>query len=128
MVIGLGIDLVDIDRVVRMLARGGERITARLLTEGEWAYCSRMHTPATHVAARLAAKEAAFKALAGSTDARRIGWKEIEVVHDDHRRPVLLLHGRAEERRAELQVTRTLVSLSHSLFTASAVVVLEREV
>ena len=128
MVIGLGIDLVDIDRVVRMLARGGERLTMRLLTEGEWAYCSRMHTPATHVAVRLAAKEAAFKALAGTSEARGIGWKEIEVVHDEHRRPCLLLHGRAAERRTELQVTRTIVSLSHSQLTASAVVVLERDV
>lgn len=127
MIIGLGIDLVDIDRVVRMLAKGGDRFTSRLLTEGEWAYCSRMHSPATHVAARLAAKEAAFKALAGSLDARTIGWKEIEVVHDEHRRPGLVLHGRAQARVQELQVTRTLLSLSHSELTASAVVVLDRD-
>ena len=84
MVVGLGMDLVEVERVVRMLEKEGQPVTTRLLTEGEWAYCACMHTPAEHVAARLAAKEAAFKALSGTEDARGIGWREIEVSHDDH--------------------------------------------
>ena len=100
MVIALGIDLVDVERVARMLERDAERCAAKLLTEGEWAYCSEMKRPAPHVAVRLAAKEAAFKALAGSDDARAIGWREIEVVHGEHRRPELRLHGRATDRLA----------------------------
>jgi holo-[acyl-carrier protein] synthase len=127
MVVGLGLDIVDVDRVEQMLARDAERMAARLLTTGEWAYCARMKTPAVHVAARLAAKEAAFKALAGSDDARGIGWREIEVSHDAYRRPVLTLHGRAAARAQELAVTRVLVTLSHSRRTAGAVVVLERD-
>ena len=83
----MGIDLVDVERVARMLERDAERCAAKLLTEGEWAYCSEMKRPAPHVAVRLAAKEAAFKALAGSDDARAIGWREIEVVHGEHRLP-----------------------------------------
>lgn len=128
MVVGLGLDIVDVERVARMLEREGERVTARLLTENEWAYCSGMHTPAQHVAVRLAAKEAAFKALAGTVEARGIGWREIEVVHDEHRRPSVTLYGRAAERARELQVTRTLLTLSHSRQTAGAVVILERDV
>lgn len=127
MVIGLGIDLVDVERVVRMLERDAARCAARLLTAGEWAYCSTKKVPAPHVAVRLAAKEAAFKALAGSEDARAIGWREIEVVHDDHRRPGLRLHGRATDRMAELQGSRLLLSLTHSRTTAGAVVVVERD-
>lgn len=128
MVIGLGIDLVDVERVARMLERDAERFAARLLTEGEWAYCSAMKRPAPHVAVRLAAKEAAFKALAGSADARAIGWREIEVVHGEHRRPELRLHGRATDRLAALGGARVLVSLTHSQSTAGAVVVLEGDV
>lgn len=127
MVIGLGIDLIDVERVARMLERDGARYAARLLTEAEWQYCSRMRAPAAHVAARLAAKEAAFKALAGSTEARAIGWREIEVIHDAHRRPELVLHGRATLRMAELGVSRAHLTLSHSQQTAGAVVVLERD-
>lgn len=127
MVVGLGMDLVEVERVSRMLEREGARAMRRLLTEAEWGYCSRMHRPAPHVAARLAAKEAAFKALAGTMEARGIGWREIEVTHDEHRRPLLLLHGRAAARATELQVDRTLLTLSHSRETAGAVVILERD-
>ena len=55
MVVGLGMDLVEVERVVRMLEKEGQPVTTRLLTEGEWAYCARMHTPAEHVAARFEA-------------------------------------------------------------------------
>lgn len=127
MVVGLGMDLVEVERVARMLEREGARAMRRLLTDAEWSYCSRMHTPAPHVAARLAAKEAAFKALAGTHEARAIGWREIEVSHDEHRRPIVTLHGRAAERARELQVSRTLVTLTHSRETAGAVVILERD-
>jgi len=127
MIAGLGMDLVDVDRVERMLARDAERMVARLLTAGEWEYCSRMQRPAPHVAARLAAKEAAFKALAGNDEAKAIGWREIEVSHDPHRRPVLTLHGRAADRALQLSVSRVLVTLTHTDRTAGAVVILERD-
>ena len=127
MIIGLGIDLVDIERVVRMLDRDAERFARRLLTEGEWSYCSGIQRPAPHVAVRLAAKEAAFKALAGSEEARGIGWREIEVVHGPHRSPELRLHGRAAERFVALGASRVLVSLTHTNTAATAVVIVERD-
>ncbi|MGQ0647978.1 MAG: holo-ACP synthase [Gemmatimonadaceae bacterium] len=126
MILGVGIDIVDHARVRSMLERlGAERVYARLLTEQERAYCAQMRDPVSHVAARLAAKEAGFKALAGSMDARTIGWREIEVVHDDHRRPVLVLHRRASERAAELGVSRAHLSMTHGDTSAVAVVVIE---
>ena len=128
MVVGLGMDLIDVERVARMIERDGQRVTSRLLTEGEWAYCSRMASVAEHVAGRLAAKEAAFKALSGSDDARAISWRELEVVHDDHRRPSLRLHGRAAARAEALGITRTHLTISHSRQSAGAVVILERDV
>lgn len=124
MIAGIGIDLVDIARVDRLLNAKGERALRRLFTADEVAYALARPLPAQHLAARLAAKEAAFKALAGNALARGIGWREIEVVRGDER-PTLKLHGRAAERAAELGVTTIWVTLTHSMTTAGAMVVLE---
>ena len=124
MIAGLGIDLVDIARVQRLIDTKGERALRRLFTADEVDYALSRALPAQHLAARLAAKEAAFKALAGNSLARSIGWREIEVVRGDHG-PTLSLHGRAADRATELGVTSIWVSLTHSATTAGAVVVLE---
>jgi len=121
---GLGIDLVDIARVQRLIDAKGEHALRRLFTADEVDYALARALPAQHLAARLAAKEAAFKALAGNSLARSIGWREIEVVRGDHG-PTLSLHGRAADRAAELGVSSIWVSLTHSATTAGAVVVLE---
>jgi len=123
---GIGIDLVDIARVDRLLDDKGERALRRLFTADEVSYALARPLPGQHLAARLAAKEAAFKALSGNQLARGIGWKEIEVIRGDHG-PTLALHGRAAKRAAELGVTSIWVSLTHSATTAGAVVVLEGE-
>ena len=124
MIAGVGIDLVDIARVDRLLDSKGERALQRLFTQNEVDYALARALPAQHLAARLAAKEAAFKALAGNSLARGIGWREIEVVRGDEH-PTLMFHGRAAERIAELGVTSVWVSLTHSATTAGALVVLE---
>ncbi|MDQ6633775.1 MAG: 4'-phosphopantetheinyl transferase superfamily protein, partial [Gemmatimonadota bacterium] len=79
------------------------------------------------LAARAAAKEAAFKALSGNDLARAIGWRELEVVSRHHQTPVLLLHGRAAERATEMGVTRVHLSLTHTATTAAAFVIAERD-
>lgn len=124
MITGIGIDLVDIARVDKLLDAKGERALNRLFTSDEVAYALARPLPAQHLAARLAAKEAAFKALAGNSLARGIGWREIEVVRGEER-PTLALHGRAADRAAELGVTSVWISLTHTATTAGAVVVLE---
>ena len=95
MIAGVGIDLVDIDRVQRLLDAKGQRALRRLFTTDEVDYALARALPAQHLAARLAAKEAAFKALAGNALARSIGWREIEVVRLDGGKPELRLHGAA---------------------------------
>ena len=127
MIAGLGIDLVDIARVQRLIDSKGEHALRRLFTADEVDYALSRALPAQHLAARLAAKEAAFKALAGNSLARTIGWREIEVVRGEHG-PTLSLHGRAADRAAELGVTSIWVSLTHSATTAGAMVVLETAV
>lgn len=126
MICGIGLDLADIDRVALLLRRHPERARARLFTDGERDYCDRRADPSRHFAARFAAKEAAYKALAGSEDARHIHWQEIEVANSPlDGRPTLRFHGRAAKRALELGVSVVHVTLTHSHLVAAAVVVLE---
>jgi holo-[acyl-carrier protein] synthase len=124
-IVGLGVDIVEIDRMRRMLETQGDPLIRRLFTDGEAQYALAHVEPAMHLAARVAAKEAAYKALSGNHLARAVGWREIEVCLREDGAPYLMLHGRARERSAELRVARTLVSLTHSKTAAVAVVVLE---
>ena len=127
MIVGLGIDLVEVQRMRELLARKGDRALRRMFTDGECSYALAHPEPERQLAARAAAKEAAFKALAGSDLARGIGWRELEVLSTRGRSPALLLHGRAAERASELLVTRVHLSLTHTETMASAVVVAERD-
>ena len=126
MIVGIGVDVVEIDRVKRMFAEKSERMLQRLFTANEIAYLSTKAVPAQHLAVRLAAKEAAYKALAGNELARGIGWRDVEIVTRDDGAPELRLSGRAEQRFSELGAASIHVSLSHSHETAVAVVVVER--
>jgi holo-[acyl-carrier protein] synthase len=124
--LAVGIDLVTVARVERLLVRHDDRAMTRLLTPAEREYCLGMAYPARHVAARVAAKEAVFKALQGSEDARGIGWTEIEVTRDEHGRPGVRLTGRAQARFTELGARRVLLSLTHTDDTAAAMAVVVR--
>src|SRR5437016_4222168 len=124
--IGVGVDLVEVSRVAAIIADKGSRVFQRLLTPTERAYCESRPDPATHVAVRLAAKEAVYKALQGSEAARGIGWREIEVIRAPDGRPDVRLTGFAAARAEHLGVERVLLSLSHTHQAAVAVVVLER--
>ena len=125
MIVGIGVDLVDIPRLRETLERFGERARQRLFTEGELAYADRRSDPARHLAGRFAAKEAAYKALAGSAVARGIGWRDVEVVSEVDGRPGLRLHGLAAARARELGLVAVWVSLTHADNVAAATVVLE---
>jgi holo-[acyl-carrier protein] synthase len=126
-IVGIGVDVIDIERVARMVAKQGDRLLQRLLTEGEVAFVAERAQSAQHVAVRLAAKEASYKALSGNQLARHIGWQDTEVVSRlDDGAPELRLHGRALERFTELGATHIHVSLSHSAQSAVAFVVVER--
>ncbi len=125
MILGVGFDLVDIARVAALLEAKGERAVARLFSPGEAEYARARAEPARHFAARFAAKEAVYKALAGSEDARGIGWRDTEVTVAWDGRPQLVLHGRAAERAAALGVVRSHLSLTHADLVAGAVVVFE---
>ena len=122
--VGVGVDLVEVERVRRMISEKGAHVFDRLLTLAEAAYCRSRPDPAEHVAVRLAAKEAVYKALQGSAAARGIGWREIEVVRAPDGRPDVTLSGLAAQQARALGVRRVLLSLSHTHNAAVAVAVL----
>ena len=125
MIIAVGIDMVEIARVERLLASKGDHALRKLFTDAERAYATSRPRPAINLAARVAAKEAAYKALRGTREARAIGWRAVEVTLAEDGSPWLLLHGGAARRAIELGVTRIHLSLSHTTSSAAAVVVLE---
>jgi len=124
-VIGLGVDVVDIARAEAMLAAHRRRVIDRLLTDDEVAYVTSMAHPPRHLAVRLAAKEAVYKALQALPDSRGIGWREIEVVRGKHGRPTVRLHGLAAQVLAARAGAKIHVSLTHSDLSAVAMAVLE---
>jgi holo-[acyl-carrier protein] synthase len=125
-VLGIGMDLVEVGRIERMILEKGDRALRRLFTPREIEYAARRAHPAQHYAARFAAKEAAYKALSGDDDvARAVGWRDVEVVPTADGRPTLVFHGAAAERAVQLGVARVLVTLTHTDGVAGAMVVLE---
>jgi holo-[acyl-carrier protein] synthase len=124
-IVGIGIDLVSIERLRAVLDRYGSRFVERVLTADERSYCERHQDPAPQVAARFAAKEAVLKAL-GIGLARGIRWQDVEVRRDGQGPPRIHLSGRAAEEAATLGVDRIHLSISHDHGTAVAMVILER--
>lgn len=124
MIVGSGIDMVEIERIQHSMDRFGERFLDRIYTAAEQAYCLRKRMAAESLAARFAAKEAAAKAL-GTGISRGVSWLEIEVVREPSGRPSLRFHGRAAEFAARLGATRAALSITHTVDFALASVILE---
>lgn len=122
MIVGIGVDIVDIDRVEDMIERHGKRFIGKTFTDGEVAYCEGRKLPGSHYAGRFAAKEAVFKAL-GTGWREGIGWKEIEVVADQHGKPRLRLTGMAAAKANDLGISDLLLTISHCDCHAVACVV-----
>ena len=125
MVIGVGTDLMEIDRIAQSIARFGDRFLARVFTPREIAYCQRKkRNAAESFGARFAAKEAGAKAL-GTGISHGVGWLELEVTREPSGKPSLELKGRAAQRARALGVTHISLSLTHSRDVALAVVIME---
>src|SRR5436190_22812577 len=122
MITGLGIDIIQNDRIRASITRFGPRFLNRIYTETEIAYCNNCADPAIHFAARFAAKEAAFKAL-GAGWAAGVKWKDIEVQRLPSGQPTLRLFGEALARATSMGATRFHVSLTHDQLVSSAVVI-----
>ncbi len=124
MIVGSGIDLIEIRRIEMSIARYGDRFLNRVFTPAEQAYCLKKRTAGESFAARFAAKEAGAKAL-GTGISRGVNWLEIEVVRDPGQRPMVRFLGRALEIAQRLRVTHSALSITHTAELAMASVVLE---
>ncbi len=125
MIVGTGIDVIELQRIHASIERFGSRFLDRIFTAQEQAFCLRKKRAAAEsFAARFAAKEAAAKAL-GTGISRGVSWLEIEVVRAPGHRPEIRLHGRAAARAEQLGVTQVALSLTHTRELAMASVVME---
>jgi holo-[acyl-carrier protein] synthase len=126
LVLGIGIDIVEIARVRRLMERWQERFLRRVFTDEELAYADARRDPAEHLAARFAAKEATLKAL-GTGLSMGVRWREMEVRRVRGQRPTLALSGRTAELGAARGIRRLHVSLTHDGGLAVAQVLAEGE-
>lgn len=123
MTIAIGTDIVSISRVSAALERQGERFARRILTSGELERFMAHASPASWLAKRFAAKEAASKAL--GTGIGEVSWQDMEVLNDDRGAPSMVFSGRALELMQQLGAHRVLLSLSDEREHALAFVVLD---
>lgn len=122
-IIGIGIDIIEVNRIEKALDKHPERFRSRTFTEREVAYCEKKKNKFQHYAARFAAKEAAMKALA--TGWRQgIGFSQIEVINAPSGKPDIIFHGRAGELFQASGAGTAHLSLSHTGEYAAAQVIL----
>jgi len=124
MIVGTGIDVIEVPRVAAALERFGERFLRRVFTDGEIRYCDSKANRVERYAARFAAKEAAMKAL-GTGWSHGVRWRDLEVLRQPGGRPTVAFHGKAAEFAAKLGVAHAALSLTHTKAEALAQVILE---
>jgi holo-[acyl-carrier protein] synthase len=112
-VFGIGIDVVENDRISDAIRRHGQRFLDRVFHSSEIDYCRSMADPTPHFAARFAAKEAVSKAF-GTGFAQPVGWRDIEIRRRASGEPFVILHGGAADLAKQLGISTILVSLSHT--------------
>ena len=112
-VLGIGVDIVEIERFASSMQRSGQAFLDRLFLPDEQAYCSPQREPARCFAARFAAKEAVSKAL-GTGIGAQLAWRDIEIRRGENGAPSIVLHGTGAETAKTLGVSSVLLSLSHS--------------
>jgi len=124
MIIGIGVDIVEIERFRKVVERLKDRFLLRVFAPGERNFCDNHRNSVPHFAVRFAAKEAVFKAL-GTGWAKGVTWLDVEVLRERQDPPRLLLSGEALRLSENKGVRNLHLSLSHTEHSAIAMVVLE---
>lgn len=124
MILGVGIDIIEVARIQAVYEKFGERFLNRILLPGEIAYCLSFRRPAPHLAARFSAKEAISKAF-GTGIGAALGWQDMEVRRQDSGQPYVVWHGAGQVLLATRGGGPVHLSLSHTEHYATAVAVLE---
>jgi holo-[acyl-carrier protein] synthase len=124
MILGVGIDIIEVARVQASHERFGERFLNRILLPAEIAYCLSHKMPAPFIAARFAAKEAISKAF-GTGIGAHLGWHDLEIGRKPSGEPFVILHGNGQKLLDERIANNLLISLSHTQNYAAATALLE---
>ena len=124
MILGTGIDLIEVARIAASYAKFGDRFVNRVLLPDEIAYCLAHKNPAPFLAVRFAAKEAVSKAF-GTGIGAELGWRDIEIRRKESGEPFVVLHGKGKTLFEARGAKQLLVSLSHTENYAAATAVLE---
>ena len=124
MILGVGIDIIEVARIAASYEKFGERFVNRILLADEIAYCLSNKNPAPFLAARFAAKEAISKAF-GTGIGAALGWQDMEIRRKDSGEPFVVLHGKGKGLFKARKAKRLLVSLSHTQNYAAVTAVLE---
>lgn len=119
MIFGIGIDVVEVERVESSMAEFGERFASRVFTEAERAYCESQKRPAIHYAARFAAKEAVAKAL-GTGIGKDLSWLDMEIRRRDSGEPEVHLSGDGAKFAKDNNLGQIKISLTHAQHYAAA--------
>jgi holo-[acyl-carrier protein] synthase len=123
-ILGVGIDIIEVARIHSSYERFGERFLNRILHPNEIAYCLSHKVPAPFLAARFAAKEAISKAF-GTGIGAQLGWQDMEVGRKESGEPFVILHEEGKKLLGERKARVILISLSHTQEHAAAVAILE---
>ena len=126
MILGTGIDLIEVARIASSFEKYGERFVNRILLPEEIAYCLAHRQPAPFLAVRFAAKEAISKAF-GTGIGAQLGWQDMEIRRKESGEPFVVMHGKGAELFAARGAQRLHVSLSHTEHDAAATAILEGE-
>jgi len=118
-IFGIGIDVVEVERIASSMDEFGERFVVKIFTENERAYCDSQKRPAIHYAARFAAKEAVAKAF-GTGIGKNIAWLDMEVSRKESGEPEVALSGDAQIFAEQNKLTQIKVSLTHAEHYAAA--------
>ncbi|MEY4918646.1 MAG: holo-ACP synthase [Verrucomicrobiota bacterium] len=124
MILGTGIDIVEVARIASAFAQHGERFVNRVLLADEIAYCLKHRQPAPFLAARFAAKEAIAKAF-GTGIGAQLGWQDMEICRQESGAPFVVLHGKGKILFEARGAKSLHVSLSHTENYAAATAILE---
>ncbi len=124
MILGLGIDIIEVARIQASHEKFGERFLKRVLRPAEIAYCLSHKRPAPFLAARFAAKEAISKAFATGIG-HQLGWQHMEVGRKESGEPFVILHGRGQELLVQRGGRIVHLTLSHTESYAAAIAILE---
>jgi holo-[acyl-carrier protein] synthase len=124
MILGTGIDLIEVDRVEAAHEKHGERFLRRILHPAEIAYALSHKRPGPFLAARFAAKEAISKAF-GTGIGAELGWQDMEVARKESGEPFVILHGKGLELLASRGARCVHLTLSHTEKHATAMAILE---